>query len=69
MEAIERIDIAAEVAALAEKLGLDKTNVARFDITPANIDATVFLLNEDGKKHFNPDGFPVMTVRTFRVLT
>lgn len=65
----EPIDIAEQVCALSDALGLRYHDVAELRITPSAVEATIYLPNENGKKHINISGWPVMSQRSFKVRT
>lgn len=57
------------VTALCEALGVDKRNVVRIDIRPADITLDTYEVDEDGKPYFNDDGRRAMRRLHFKVRT
>lgn len=55
MPAEERIDISTELQSLCAKLGIKYNTVAEIVFRPGDIEATVFLENEDGNKYIVVD--------------
>ena len=65
----DKIDIASHVREISEALGLKYENVSRLDITPREVQAKVYLENENGSKYIDDSGEPAFEYYVFEVLT
>lgn len=64
------IDIHDPLLDLCHRLGLDFGWVSRLEFTPSEVEATVYLPNENGAKHIDRDTNEAVTeIRTFKVTT
>ncbi len=58
----------AAINHLIEELGLKPANVAKLELTPRQIVATVYKLRDDGAKYIEPDtGNAAKEVRVFEI--
>ena len=70
MKQPDGIPITRSVRTICRTLGMDPSQVARLDIRPTEVEATVYLLNEDGSKYTVPPFHGIATeIRTFKVKT
>jgi hypothetical protein len=66
----EPVDIRDETAALCRTVGLDPANVAELRWTPNELVATVYLLNDEGRKYVDlASNLAAMGVRRVRVIS
>lgn len=64
------IDIHEEIFALCRKLGLEPETVSEIVFRPADVTATVYLVNDHGQKYLaDADGRPASETRAFKVST
>lgn len=62
------INIHEHVRAICDALGLDANNVARLDIKPHEVEATVYMLNENGKKYATEQSIVPVHIEAFPVI-
>ena len=63
------VDISEPVNEICTRLGLEAKNVARLDISPKDLQAEVYKLNEQGSKYVDEDGDPAKERFVFEIST
>lgn len=59
----EEVDITGPVRDICAALGLDPGRVGRLDMSPYEVEATVYKVDADGHKYFEDDEPAVETVK------
>jgi hypothetical protein len=61
-------NIHSHTSAICKKLGLEPHLVRSMTVTPTNVEAEVFLTDENGSKYIKDDGNVALETRTFEVV-